>query len=100
MFSWRLLEESCHNLIECNRDYTKQKQVQIHNLDLHLFRLLDCLYFIIFEKKNQDFIFLSKILIYLKFLLTIALWFDIIIRHNKCECAGIGRQARLRGVCQ
>ncbi len=57
------MEESCHNLIECNRDYTKQKQVQIHNLDLHLFRLLDYLYFIIFEKKNQDFIFLSKILI-------------------------------------
>ena len=26
--------------------------------------------------------------------------FDIIIWHGKCECAGIGRQARLRGVCQ
>ena len=24
---------------------------------------------------------------------------DIIIRRHKCECAGIGRQARLRGVC-
>ena len=24
---------------------------------------------------------------------------DIIIRCNICECAGIGRQARLRGVC-
>ena len=32
--------------------------------------------------------------------LTPPILFDIIPKHqNKCECAGTGRQARLRGVC-
>ena len=32
--------------------------------------------------------------------LTLSNSFDIIFKHDKfCECAGIGRQARLRGVC-